>query len=284
VSLTSNTHSIDLESSSSQSLYASDSTSLSITGNMTVELWFRPESQPATTMSLVSKTEGTGNQQSWNLYYDNSAGDKICIDISSDGSTRTTKTVNRTFSNNTWYHLAFVYTASSGDGEFFVDGSSIGTVTGLPTSIYNSTSRLDIGTRDTTSGSGTDFFDGLIDDVRIWNITRTSSEINNNKSLQLEGNESGLVAYWSLNNILTDETTNGNTLTNLNTASFVTTPAFPYIGSTDSMTISDSTSIGTPTSTISTSESFTLSEVSSVRCGFSNLRKNTSTITNLAKS
>ena len=39
-----NTHSIDLESGSSQYLFAADSASLSVTGSMTVEAWLNLES------------------------------------------------------------------------------------------------------------------------------------------------------------------------------------------------------------------------------------------------
>ena len=48
-------------------------------------------------------------------------------------------------------------------------------------------------------------FDGLIDEVRIWNDKRTSTEISNNYQTQLNGNEAGLVAYWMLNNNAEDK-------------------------------------------------------------------------------
>ena len=39
---------------------------------------------------------------------------------------------------------------------------------------------------------------GLIDDVRLWNTTRTQSEIATNMNIQLNGNEPGLAGYWPL--------------------------------------------------------------------------------------
>jgi hypothetical protein len=39
-------------------------------------------------------------------------------------------------------------------------------------------------------------FNGLIADVRIWNTTRTQSQIQANMNRRLSGSESGLVGYW----------------------------------------------------------------------------------------
>jgi hypothetical protein len=39
-------------------------------------------------------------------------------------------------------------------------------------------------------------FDGLIDEVRIWNVPRTADEIKNNMLRSLNGDEPYLIAYW----------------------------------------------------------------------------------------
>lgn len=43
------------------------------------------------------------------------------------------------------------------------------------------------------------FFNGEIDDFRIWNVVRTSAEIADNMNQELSGNEPGLLAYYSFN-------------------------------------------------------------------------------------
>lgn len=45
----------------------------------------------------------------------------------------------------------------------------------------------------------TQFFPGLIDEVRIWNVARTQQQIQDNMNKELVGNEAGLVGYWKLN-------------------------------------------------------------------------------------
>ncbi len=53
--------------------------------------------------------------------------------------------------------------------------------------------------QDWDNESLTDFFDGEIDEVRIWNYARTQSEIQSTMNYTLNGNEPGLVAYWNFN-------------------------------------------------------------------------------------
>ncbi|MEN6317089.1 MAG: S-layer homology domain-containing protein [Clostridiaceae bacterium] len=43
------------------------------------------------------------------------------------------------------------------------------------------------------------YFDGKISDVRFWNIARTGEDIKRDKDRVLNGNETGLVGYWKLN-------------------------------------------------------------------------------------
>jgi hypothetical protein len=196
---------VDLEASESDYLSVADSSSLSITGNMTIEFWFKPESQPATddNFSLLSKFKFTGsNDRSYNFFYADVGGTKVLGGaISDDGTNTDQRTVNQSLTNGTWYHLAMTITPANAvatEFEWFLDGSSIGNgdttdADDSATAIYDGVAQLNIGARD---NGGSKFADGQFDDVRIWNDIRTSTEINNNKSLHLSGNEANLVAYW----------------------------------------------------------------------------------------
>jgi len=42
------------------------------------------------------------------------------------------------------------------------------------------------------------FFQGEIDEIRIWDITRTAQEIQDTTNRPLIGNEPGLVGYWKM--------------------------------------------------------------------------------------
>lgn len=197
-----------------QYLTAADSASLDITGDMTVELRFNSVDVSAETTRFLSKYTTSGNQS---YLFGLTGGYYHCL-ISADGSTNTQGEIAfADLSDNTWYHIAYVYDASAGSCEVFVDGISKGSITGLANSIFSGSSPVGICSRPGPA----DLFNGLIDEVRIWNVARTPTEINANKAKRIVSYP-GLVASWSLDNTLTDSSGNGNTLTNVGSATFST--------------------------------------------------------------
>ena len=169
----------DFEASNSESLSIADGSQsgLDITGDMTLSLWYKPESQPATDTDnhLVSKS-GDGSNQSYYLVHRDSGGTtNLRFRISANGSAITSKEINQTFSNGTIYHIVVSYDASAGTADCYVDGSSIGTMTGFPTSIFDGNGAFSLGA-DNFNGSPRRFVDGIVDEVGIWNRTTTSGE------------------------------------------------------------------------------------------------------------
>ena len=65
-----------------------------------------------------------------------------------------------------------------------------------------------------TKDGSTGYFDGQIDDVRIWNIVRTGVQIKASRETTIDKNETGLVGYWQMDagsgGIVTDSTSTGN--------------------------------------------------------------------------
>jgi hypothetical protein len=198
----------DLELTETDYLYAADSASLSITGNLTIELWVKLESAPAdgSNYCLVEKFNATGNQRSYAFrYYRSGATYYLRAGLSSNGSNDALVDTAYTLTPGTAYHLALTITPGNNTTtqfEFFVNGSSIGNGSVIHTlnavSIYDSTSALAIGS---DADLSTGYLDGIIDDVRIWNDIRTVTEINNNKAVNLVGNEANLVAYYPFETI-----------------------------------------------------------------------------------
>ncbi|WP_298039578.1 tandem-95 repeat protein [uncultured Desulfuromonas sp.] len=95
-----------------------------------------------------------------------------------------------------WYHIALVDSGS--DSEVFVDGVSVGT-TGNAFNPLASGQNLTMGL--TYSGSGQlDFepFVGAIDEVRLWSVPRTVTEIRRTMNQPLAGDEANLVGYWPM--------------------------------------------------------------------------------------
>lgn len=226
-----NTHALDLESSSSQYVSISNAaqSGLGITGNMTIECDIKFESLPSSgnTMRLVQKYNPTGNQRGYSMFIENVAGTYyLCFDYSDNGTTvRNHGRAAFPFVTGVKYHLAISFTASTTQVINYVNGVAIGTNTGAGTSIFSNTSDFIIG-----QIAGGSYVDGIIDDVRVWNTVRTAAEISSNMFRELVGNESGLVGYWKFNNDYLDETSNNNDLTASGSPSFTTDVAFSTAG------------------------------------------------------
>ncbi len=88
---------------------------------------------------------------------------------------------------NQWQHLAGTY-----DGSEIVIYQNGQKITSTPQSGNVTHANFVLLGRWVTS------FNGLIDEVRIWNIARTQAEIQSNMNHVLTGNEPGLVGYWRL--------------------------------------------------------------------------------------
>lgn len=115
-----------------------------------------------------------------------------------------------------WNHIAMTY-----DGSLAVDNLKIylnGKLEDTQTAVGGMTlpnGPLLIG------GNVYYLFNGLMDEVRIWNHTLTSVEISSRFKTQLSGNESGLAAYYNFNNTFKDISANGNDGTPLYMETFV---------------------------------------------------------------
>lgn len=228
---TDSTHALDLERTSSQSVAIADGsqTGLDITGDLTIEAEILPETTPPNNGDeyvIASKSRTDGNQRGYRFYIENvSSVFKLKLDISTDGTAVTTATVDYagpSTPSTQRQHVAVVYDASAGSAEFFINGVKTGTTqTGLATSIYNNTANFTLGADNHGAvGAPANFFDGLLNDVRVWNVTRTEAQILANKGNELVGNESGLVGYWKFNNDYLDTTSNNNDLTATNSPVF----------------------------------------------------------------
>lgn len=92
-----------------------------------------------------------------------------------------------------WYHVAVVV---EGDKmRLLINGEVVSskTFTGTPTP---NTQSITIGE---SSGFPGRYFNGVIDEVRVWNVARTNQEIFDNQGSSFDGTESGLIAYFPMN-------------------------------------------------------------------------------------
>lgn len=225
-----NLYAIDFEASSTQFAAIGDGsqTGLDLSGNHTIEAWVNIESLPSngTYRILVAKHGPSGSfGYFWGIY--NNAGTyELRGGWSSNGSNFDTHSYSLgTFNTATYYHVAIAVTISTHTAEFYKNAVSLGTdATGTLTSINNNNQTFYVGALDQGGGSG--YYDGLLDELRVWNVTRTANQIAQNLYRDVTG-QTGLQAYWKFENGYTDSSGNSNTLTPNNSPTFVTTPPFP---------------------------------------------------------
>jgi len=177
----------------------------------TFEVWLKMEGPISAVRSmLISKNESFELE----LHPSSPAGGGIGLRI--NNAAQQYVAFNTNIGN--WQHVAVVY--NSGAITFYINGALAGT-TAQPASIAGSADALAIGCR---TGGGR-CLNGVLDEVRIWNVARTLAQIQATMNSELTGAESGLVAYYKMNNgtgspIASDSAplNNTGTLTTMNPA------------------------------------------------------------------
>lgn len=108
---------------------------------------------------------------------------------------------NAPIQNNVWYHAAAVYDVPSHTWKLYLDGMEVGTSTppagAAPRN--DSIQHFGIGTALNSNGAAAGFFQGVIDEARVWNVARTASEISAGKDQQITSATPGLLAVYGLN-------------------------------------------------------------------------------------
>ncbi len=180
----------------------------------TLECWFRREGTGTTTTTgtggvtaipIISKGTDDGNGTTNDINYFLgilSSDNKIVADFE-EGTGQPTPGLNHpvtgttVIQNNTWYHVAATY-----DGvnwKIYLNGILETTlaVNRIPQSA--SIEHAGIGTTMKSTGTASGFFNGRIDEARIWNSAKTISEIQNNINTQITTTQTGLVGRWGMN-------------------------------------------------------------------------------------
>jgi len=118
-----------------------------------------------------------------------------------------------------WDRWQVSWKASTSTALFYKNGGLLGTKTGSMTAIHNNASVFTVAADFNTTAQN--FFDGLMDDARVWNDIRTPSELITYSGQVLVGTEANLMAYLKFDGTVTDSQTSGlNHLTAYNTPTY----------------------------------------------------------------
>ena len=200
------------------------------TQSFTLEAWVKPPG--GVWVAVVSKFVHTASNEGYSLeiFSDN----KVSLLHGNNWADWNATTSATPLTAGVWSHIAATYDGTT--VKVYINGllSQSSTWTN---GITDSGTNLLLGSR-----SGTTFYLGQMDEVRVWTVARTEAEIRESMCRTLIGNEAGLAAYYRLDQIdgtttydLTGNANNG-TLTNMALpANWVASDAFnTWIGAESS--------------------------------------------------
>lgn len=167
------------------------------TNQMTVEFWMNSNVTPEQWDALIVKGD-----DSWR------------VSLTATGTVAFTGTnaftdfySTTSVTDGNWHHVAATYDGIN--AKIYIDGILENQLGGTA-NLNNSTYSVSIGENLQMLGR---YFTGNMDDIRIWNTARTVTQINAAMSCELQGNESGLVAYYQFNQGI--DQANNSTITTL---------------------------------------------------------------------
>jgi hypothetical protein len=153
---------------------------LDLTNGMTLEAWVNPTSMTGWESVLYKERGGAGTGVlSYALYAHDGVGATApagYVRTSAGGPDRGITALTQ-LPLNVWSHIAVTYTTAAGVGStlrFYVDGLLVRTVTGANQNILQGNQPLRIGNSNAQDSEG---FNGLIDEVRIYNRALSAAEI-----------------------------------------------------------------------------------------------------------
>ncbi len=113
-------------------------------------------------------------------------------------SPNTYQTVDLEILPHQFTHVAVVH--NQNEIKLFIDGNEVGSeqVQGDFGPINNSSEPFRIGAYRDINGNINNFYSGLVDEIRVWNVELTETLIQQRKEIPLVGNEPGLILYLNM--------------------------------------------------------------------------------------
>ena len=180
---------------------------------MTVEAWIYLNATSNNTIAAVYNSNVS--QSVW--FMEVNSSNKLNFSVSWDNSNYFILTSTATIPLNSWVHVAAVWSGNA-NAQLYINGiadPSTPTVSGSAQStLFDNSVPLTVGALRNVGGSLVQFFNGRMDEFRIWNSARTTGEIRSNISIEIASplSESNLITYYSFNQGVASGTNTGITL------------------------------------------------------------------------
>ncbi len=185
--------------------------SIDLSGDFTVEFWVKFNDVSSGQMIMSKNRGGQSHSYEWELGVSMDGDGLIRFEVGSSTPWAFQQLASTTvLTAGTWYHVAATFEGTA--MSLYINGTlDNGLSNGLTRWTDNVNPPLVLGAP--TLGSSDGYFNGVLDEVRIWNVARSASDIQSTMNAELTGNETGLMAYYSMNagsgSALSDDQSNG---------------------------------------------------------------------------
>ncbi|RJU88668.1 MAG: LamG domain-containing protein, partial [Candidatus Poseidoniales archaeon] len=186
-----------------------DDESLEPSGDFTVELWAYSEDWSADSDYFLFDLGG-GNTNGYRMYYVASQN-KIKVKIDN----RYLEVNGNVLTDGTWHHFSLNYDQQR--LRFMIDGIERNSVTRTESTDYDNGDRLFIGCESTGTACSGSYFNGIVDEFKLWNYSRNLAHTKLSMHFPSYDDEGGLLAYLNFDDVadttVPDMTVNGNDAT-----------------------------------------------------------------------
>ncbi len=176
---------------SSDFLVINSNSSLNVDNTLTIEAWVKPDD--LTGRYAIYSTRK--NNESGSFQLEIGTGDGGTNRVAVTGvNTWVAQTNDNAISTGVWTHIAYTRSGSgAGTHKIYINGAEQPLISDADYTFINNSSDKYIG--EAASGA---LYDGLTDEIRLWNVARTARQIRENMCQVLSGSETGLALYLRL--------------------------------------------------------------------------------------
>src|SRR4029078_9067564 len=186
-----------------------------VSGTFTIETWFRwtgggvgastgsgghPNAIPLVRRGLPENDTPSSVNMAYSLGIDNDPADAdVLVADFEDSATGLNHPVTGTIvvTPNVWHHAAVTYDGTT--WRLYLDGVlDVAQTEGSFTPEDQSIQEAALGTAMDSSGAVEGFFQGDMDEARVWSVVRTSTQIRAGRDHAAPSSTTGLVARWTL--------------------------------------------------------------------------------------
>lgn len=157
------------------------------TGSFSVEVWIKPHTTSANIQTIFSKRVGTSTADGYDLKLVNNS---ISFNWNNGNSITSAYPIN----TDRWYHIAVTFDGSS--YKLYIDGIVVQNAVSGTNPTANNNANCLLGAMDQSSGIPFNYFNGWMDELRIWKIELAVDQIRqmmNQEILNNAGNVKGAI-------------------------------------------------------------------------------------------